>query len=473
MNISVTRIRVHVDGALHEKEFKGAPERFVSIAETDLYRVEIRYDAEEELKDAKHEVFCELASVYFEANKTYLYNHYLKGATLLEAIGNHSIDIVLGEVISNLIKPGNYERAAIFFLNEALMELRGVVFGQRGFEVDTTSLEFRSKKIKLNKKNILSDIMFFKRSDTIDLSKLDNWGPVEEFIDGEVTASSLGIGTRPTGVLMVKKDVFSPCDLDFVSLYASIISLSMEFTNIRSELERYRSSAREPASIDYISKDLVKMGKLAATVAHELKNPLVAIGGFAKRLASFCNDPRTENYVRMIQSEVGRLENLVSEILDYSKNVDLKFTLMNLKDVTDEITNLLREKFSVNMVHVSTDVEPGLKVLVDPDRFKQVLINIIINGIQAMPDGGDLKISAEHNEEKTILYIKDSGGGVALDDIEKIFEPFHTTKKDGTGLGLPLSKKIMTAHGGDIVVSNDESGAVFALILPRHGGIDE
>jgi signal transduction histidine kinase len=241
---------------------------------------------------------------------------------------------------------------------------------------------------------------------------------------------------------------------------------------MQSELLRLKTYEEDFDRVDYVSKDLVKMGMLAATVAHELKNPLVVIGGFARRLAGLSVDPVMNNYVTLIQSEVSRLEDLVNEILDYSRNIDLNIEKHKLLDVVDETLKLLAEKISVGMVKVTIIISPELSVYVDKNKFIQVLINVIINAIQVMPGGGEIKITAEESPETIILHIKDTGGGIPDDETEKIFEPFHSSKQDGTGLGLSLCRKIMAAHGGHINAANDTDGAVFSLILTRLGGFD-
>jgi len=278
---------------------------------------------------------------------------------------------------------------------------------------------------------------------------------------------------KAVGVVVATGGKYSGKAEATLQFYSNLCSIAISNANMRGELIRLKTYEEDFEKVDYVSKDLVKMGMLAATVAHELKNPLVAIGGFAKRLAAFGSDPRMDNYITMIQSEVSRLEDLVTEILDYSKNVDLRIEKINLDKVVNETLKLLSENISIGMIHVSKSIDPEVTVYADRNRFIQVLINVIINAIQVMPSGGDLKISAEESSETIILYIKDTGGGVPDGEMEKIFEPFHSSKQDGTGLGLSLSKKIMTAHGGEITVSNDSSGAVFSLILPKTGGLDD
>jgi signal transduction histidine kinase len=388
-------------------------------------------------------------------------------------ISGTDIDSVLNEIVNLLISPLNFKFAGMFILNEILLELRGLVFARRGTPEDTSSLQFRSKKVRISKKSPLSDVMYFNRPGLISLDSIEDWKNMDEYMSGEVLACPLiGSDGKPVGIVIAGAEDYERKNTAMLRLYSHIASLAMSNRNMRDELERLKNYEDDFDKVDYVSKDLVKMGMLAATVAHELKNPLVAIGGFAKRLAGFCADPRMDNYIKMIQSEVSRLENLVTEILDYSKNVDLKIEKLHLDKVVSDTLRLMAESLSVGMIHVSKTIEPDILVYVDKNRFTQVLINIIINAVQVMPSGGDLKIYSEEGPETTILYIKDTGGGVPQEEMDKIFEPFHSSKQDGTGLGLSLCKKIINAHGGHISVTNDDTGAVFSLILPRAGGFD-
>lgn len=121
------------------------------------------------------------------------------------------------------------------------------------------------------------------------------------------------------------------------------------------------------------------------------------------------------------------------------------------------------------MINVEIKIDDSLTVKADRDKLKQVIMNLISNSVQEMTEGGVLKIHSSESEKHATVSVADTGGGIPADKREKIFEPFYTLKKSGTGLGLPLCKKIMAAHGGDVVVGDAEGGAVFSLILPKRG----
>ncbi|QAR31877.1 hypothetical protein EP073_00210 [Geovibrio thiophilus] len=420
-------------------------------------------------------ILADAVSLYCAAMKGGFPAECAKRADLLGSIvSGGSIDNILNELVLLIVATPAFDSAGVFLLNEILLELRGLVYAGEAENKAGKGISFRSRKIRFTKKSPLSDIMYFGRSGTVDLDKVEDWKGMQDCLKGEAYACPLiNMDGSAAGMVIATGGGYSDEAAAILQFYSNLCSIALSNANMRGELIRLKTYEEDFEKVDYVSKDLVKMGMLAATVAHELKNPLVAIGGFAKRLAAFGSDPRMDNYIAMIQSEVTRLENLVTEILDYSKSIDLKIERLRLDTVVNETLRLLSESISIGMIHVSKSVDPEISVHADKNRFIQVLINVIINAIQIMPSGGDLKISAEESSETIILYIKDTGGGVPECEMEKIFEPFHSSKQDGTGLGLSLSKKIMTAHGGQITVTNDETGAVFALILPKPGGFND
>lgn len=421
------------------------------------------------------DIIADAVNLYCRSIKEEFPAECARRADLLGSIvSGESIDNVLNELARMIVATPVFDCVGIFLLNEILLELRGLVYASRSESKKGKKARFRSRKIRFSKKSPLSDVMYFGRCKMIDLDEIDDWKSMRDCLKGESYACPLiGMDGKAVGVVVATGGKYSGKAEAILQFYSNLCSIAISNANMRGELIRLKTYEEDFEKVDYVSKDLVKMGMLAATVAHELKNPLVAIGGFAKRLAAFGSDPRMDNYITMIQSEVSRLEDLVTEILDYSKNVDLRIEKINLDKVVNETLKLLSENISIGMIHVSKSIDPEVTVYADRNRFIQVLINVIINAIQVMPSGGDLKISAEESSETIILYIKDTGGGVPDGEMEKIFEPFHSSKQDGTGLGLSLSKKIMTAHGGEITVSNDSSGAVFSLILPKTGGLDD
>ncbi len=232
------------------------------------------------------------------------------------------------------------------------------------------------------------------------------------------------------------------------------------------------------------SEKLAALGEISAEVTHEIKNPLVSIGGFARRLenrikilsSKYENEKELESiedYSKIIRSEVDRLEKLLTNILDYSKAGILRRTPCNVNELIEEAIYLFKSGFYMKNIAVHLHLEKDIPLLnLDKTQVKQVLINLFYNGMESMPSGGDLTIATYPENyvggQKVItLSIVDTGGGIPQDIYENIFNPFFTTKSTGTGLGLSISRKIIEMHGGTIRVENNiGSGVAVYLHLP-------
>ncbi|XOB65756.1 sensor histidine kinase [Deferribacteres bacterium DY0037] len=390
------------------------------------------------------------------------------GAEILETItSKKAIDEVMRQLIDVLVTRGGFRRAGIMFLNEALLELRGVIYADSVGEISPGG--FKNVKLTFETKNDLSDIMFYDRTDIVKADKNNGLESIEEYFCSEVMVTGLGVGDRPIGILLACKDHYSESDKEALLLYGNICSLSIEFSRTVKQLELTMADLSHLRKTTMNAENLVKMGRLSATVAHELKNPLVAIGGFTKRMEQTAVNPQTKNYIKIVQLEVHRLERIVGDILMYSQRVDLEISEFSLSSLVSEVIDFVRGCLCFSIIEVTVRVNPELKVHADRDKLRQVLMNLISNSVQEMTEGGELTVEASESERHVTLSVTDTGEGIPVDKREKIFEPFYTLKKTGTGLGLPLCKKIMAAHGGDIVVGGSGTGAVFTLILPKRG----
>lgn len=404
----------------------------------------------------------------FSSGQTNTTNRIFCGAEILETITDRrGIDSVMNQLVDILVTRGGFCRAGIMFLNEALLELRGVIYSDGGKGGDVNG--FKNVKLNFETKNDLSDIMFYDRTDVVSADHTDVMQSMQDYFCGDVMVTGLGVGDRPIGILLACKDTYDEGDKEALLLYGNICSLSIEFSKTIKQLELTMADLGSLRKNATDAENLVKMGRLSATVAHELKNPLVAIGGFTKRMEQTAVNPQTKNYIKIVQSEVYRLEKIVGDILVYSRKIDLDLSKFNLNELIHEVMMLTQGCLCFSMIDLETKVNSEQMVSGDRDKLKQVLLNLVSNSVQEMPDGGELKIEAVESSKHVTISVSDTGGGIPSDKREKIFEPFYTLKKTGTGLGLPLCKKIMTAHGGDIVVGDVEGGAVFTLILPKRG----
>lgn len=220
------------------------------------------------------------------------------------------------------------------------------------------------------------------------------------------------------------------------------------------------------------NEKLRSLGEMTANIAHEIKNPLVVIGGFTKRLAKTARlDENEGRYVDIITKEVARLETILNEILNYVKESPLLFELCNINSLLDELLYLLASDKSWSRVKIVKKYDPHLPfALCDVQQIKQAFINILANSFEAMHGEGTITIETQAaSEERSFIAVSimDSGGGISPAVLDNIFNPFFTTKEKGIGLGLAISNKIVVHHGGDIEVKNKPGeGADFIVRLP-------
>lgn len=216
------------------------------------------------------------------------------------------------------------------------------------------------------------------------------------------------------------------------------------------------------------SEKLSVAGQLAAGIAHEIRNPLTSIKGFLQLMRS--NNCENNQYFEIIFSELNRIELILSELLMLAKPQESKFRKENIHNVINEVTTLLETEANLNNVLIEKKFSTNNpEVYCDQNQLKQVFINLIKNAIEAMPNGGVVTISTKLENNEMVITVKDSGVGIPRKILQKIGQPFVTTKKSGTGLGLMISFKIIENHRGSINVNSEEGkGTTFTIKLPKN-----
>ena len=176
----------------------------------------------------------------------------------------------------------------------------------------------------------------------------------------------------------------------------------------------------------------------------------------------------TENKRRrlqIMQKEINRLDNLVKEVLQYSRQVNLIFTEFSIYNLIENLIAQLKPHFEEKKITLRNNLE-NINIKGDSEKLKQVFINLILNAVDAVPDEGVIEFYCENTDGRTNIYVKDNGCGIP--DVEKIFEPFYTTKNLGTGLGLPISQNIIEQHSGNMSVVHSKSGeTIFCISIPQ------
>ncbi len=228
------------------------------------------------------------------------------------------------------------------------------------------------------------------------------------------------------------------------------------------------------------NEKLVSMGRVVASIAHEIRNPLGIIRSSAELLQRRAGktDPGTNRILEAIYDESVRLSQTVNDFLDYARPRQPRDDLVDVSLVLDQATGFLQDEFSRRGVAVENDVERALFVRGDKDLLYRAFYNILINGQQAMDSPGIIKICSKRKKDENgplvILEFLDSGKGFDPDIMDNLMDPFFTTKDGGTGLGLPIVKSIVLGHGGEIELENGpDGGALVRVILPGAGEKNE
>lgn len=262
-------------------------------------------------------------------------------------------------------------------------------------------------------------------------------------------------------------------ELRFLQLFTNQAGTAIENSILYSRLESANKELCEAQERLIQGERLAAIGEMAASIAHEVKGPLVSIGGFARRLVKK-SLPESDEWrcADTISREVTRLEHLLTDILSYSKKTSICFTECSVVAIIEESLTLVLHTLEENRIRVRKHFEGDLPTFPgDNQQLKQVFLNLLMNAQEAMKGGGEIEIHVKtaHLDGAPAIAatIKDSGKGIPPEIIATIFNPFFTTKATGTGLGLPIVHRIVTNHLGRIEVSNHPAGgAVFTVTLP-------
>jgi two-component system sensor kinase FixL len=217
------------------------------------------------------------------------------------------------------------------------------------------------------------------------------------------------------------------------------------------------------------SERLAALGQVVAEISHEIKNPLMMIGGFARQLAREITDEKSVSKLNIVVTEVARLENLLSELRDLYSPRPLDRAEMDINEVLREIYELVREDCERRNIQVKlrTDVSEVV-VSGDREKLKQVFLNFLKNAVEAIERDGLIVLSSTVKGKEVEINISDNGCGIPQEQRERIFTPFFTTKKQGTGLGLSISKSILESHPGCSLGFESEKGrgTTFKVNMP-------
>ena len=283
----------------------------------------------------------------------------------------------------------------------------------------------------------------------------------------------LKIKGKTTGVINVNNkisgEVFDEDDQNMLLALATQISVVIENAYLYNKLDQAHEELKKTQEELVRSEKLATAGELAAAVAHEIRNPLSIIGMSIQHLQDKLDseDPRGE-FTRVVMNNVQRLDKISKRLIEFARPHPLHLSSYDINKILTQTLNLMNRKCISQKVKIIKDYQHNLPLVsIDEEHMEEVFLNIINNALSAMPDGGVLKVRTwlEPKENYVKIALTDTGPGIPVENLDKIFNPFFTTRADGTGLGLSIVQRIINEHGGSISVQS-QGGTTFTISLP-------
>lgn len=251
-------------------------------------------------------------------------------------------------------------------------------------------------------------------------------------------------------------------------LESKIISTRGELEKVSDELKRSKDALNR-------SEKLVSLGQVSAGMAHEIRTPLTSIKLFVQSLeTTIPADDETKKDFALVKKEIDRMEDIINRFLDFARPAEPKFEDVNINNILSEAITLIKTRLKDDKVAINTEYDDNIPLIMgDIKQLKQVFLNMLLNSVEAMPDGGKITVATNmmnlsDDQKKLVkITIADTGCGIEADKIKYIFDPFFTTKEHGTGMGLSIAFTVIEQHGGMIEVDSKRSkGTTFTIYLP-------
>jgi PAS domain S-box-containing protein len=398
-------------------------------------------------------------------------------------LGARDILTALDEVLDAAIAMNRADFGNVQLFNPATRALE--IVAQRGFKQDFLD-SFRT--VSISDESACARAM--KQGKQVSIADVENDSDYAPY--REIAARAGFRAVQSTPLLSRRGDLIGilsthfrhrhrPTDreLRMLDLYARQAADLIERLRIEDELrqseERLRQQAQELEHQLIMSGRLVSLGEVTASMAHEFNNPLGIIMGFVEDMLSSA-DPADPNYraLQIIDEESKRCRQIVRDLMEYARPKSTEFCSTSIADIIEKTLQLVENRLYKQKVSVEKSLEPDLqRIQADPPQLEQVLVNLYLNAIDAMPEGGKLSVEAKmvHTDgtvPMAVITVADTGFGIAETDLAKIFQPFFTAKKRrGMGLGLPICQRIVKNHDGRIEVeSQPGKGSAFKIYLP-------
>ncbi|MDY6862387.1 MAG: ATP-binding protein, partial [Thermodesulfobacteriota bacterium] len=258
---------------------------------------------------------------------------------------------------------------------------------------------------------------------------------------------------------------YTPDEISLLSVFANQAAIAIENASLYEDLKKSKAYQRR-------ADKLASLGTLTAGLAHEIRNPLVAVKTFIQLLKERYDDPEfREHFLNITTSEVERISTLINELLDFARPSRPQLNEEDINEIIEKMLLLLMNEAKEKSIRIEKKYASQLpKILIDKEQIKQVFLNTLLNSIQAIDRGGTImvEISVLNGEREFVqVKIKDTGKGISTENLERVFDPFFTTRHEGSGLGLSISHQIIEDHKGYIEVdSKVGEGSTFYINLP-------
>jgi len=215
------------------------------------------------------------------------------------------------------------------------------------------------------------------------------------------------------------------------------------------------------------SEKMASLGKLATTIAHEVRNPLASIKTGVQVVEENLKDEEQAKILRNVIAEIDRLNRVASDLLGFARPVPTRSENAAVHEIVERVRNIVDRQAAKHDIRVSAEIDPGLTIRVDPNQMQQVLMNLVLNAIHAMPRGGELTFRAHLHDHRIVIDVSDTGEGMAPDTIERVMRPFVSSRHDGTGIGLSVSHQLVERNQGRMEIrSTPRQGTTVSLSFP-------
>ena len=406
-----------------------------------------------------------------------IYQQELDTILKFSALINSSLNII--EVLDNAMKWAeefiDAEASSVYELEEDNNELSiRLARGEKKRAVEGLKLNvgegIAGSVVATGKPVVIQDVRNDKRfSDKIDRST--------GFKTRSMICVPLILRDKPVGALQVmnkrNREPFRQADLELLNSMAQLIAVAMENAKLYQRLEeKFDMTSQELASTQkklIRSERLAAMGHLVQGVAHEIRNPVMTIGGFAHRIKRELNHNfKLQKYIDIILDESGRLERLVREVRDFSEIQSASLLLDTIEPAIHEVLQIFEPLAGNRHVKLSVEIADDLpQINLDSSQLVIAMSNIMENALESMPKGGNLTLQATRDDRHLLVSFRDTGLGIDPEQLDAIYDPFVTSKTRGAGLGLTMVYQIVMNHHGEITISSElDKGTDVTIQLP-------